>query len=186
MLNRLEWIKFVAAFFNREAFAEQIYNTISDRYNYFKQQVSALSNDDSDSRSAVFVQYTAPFGEAYPESWRLESAVYLDELLMDAGAKLHPFIIENINNDNNSESNYVFDNVQDVQEALLGMDYVFDLTYAYDPLQYTQADFLNKFGFSQDDESSFEGYPFLENGNLFRVDKKINSGYYGNQYGFDW
>ena len=125
------------------------------------------------------MQYFAPYPSfGLPESWRIETQGYLDDLVEDAGGRL-PASVAAPDTDVIS-----YANVSDVLEALEGIDYIIDLTYAADPFEYDFTSFLDRF--SLDVESDADRYPFLGSGNVFRTDRTLNDGEYNGQYGLDW
>ena len=74
-LGRAEWIKFIAAFYNREADAERLFNTIEQPYNYLK-----LLASKEQERPTVFCNL--PFKEI----WYMPSGEnYMARLIEDAG-----------------------------------------------------------------------------------------------------
>ena len=161
-----------------KALAERIFDTIQGRYEATARDARAAAS--ADAPTVAFVQYFAPYPSfGLPESWRIETQEYLDELVRDAGGSL-PAAAGAPDTEVIS-----YANVSDVLEALEGIDYIVDLTYAADPFAYDLTSFLERFGLS-DADADGERFPFLGGGNVFRVDGRLNDGEYGGQYGLDW
>lgn len=75
-LGRAEWLKFTALFFNQEARAEQVFNTIAQDYNALVQLT-----EDLEQRPTVFT------GFSYEGTWYMPGGQsYAAHLLRDAGA----------------------------------------------------------------------------------------------------
>lgn len=75
-LGRAEWIKFTAAFFNREARATDVYDTIARRYREMAAKVRNVA-----TRPTVFT------GAPFQDTWSMPgSRSYIAQLLADAGA----------------------------------------------------------------------------------------------------
>ncbi|MCG8351342.1 MAG: ABC transporter substrate-binding protein [Chloroflexales bacterium] len=75
-LGRAEWIKFTAAFFNQEAAATTVYDTIAERYNEIAAQARNLSD-----KPTVFT------GAPFQGTWYMPGGnSYVAQLLADAGA----------------------------------------------------------------------------------------------------
>jgi iron complex transport system substrate-binding protein len=75
-LARAEWIKFLAAFFDKEKEANDVFNSMTERYNKLTKLTQNIS-----SRPTVFTE--APFGGAWYEPG---GNSYMSKLLNDAGA----------------------------------------------------------------------------------------------------
>lgn len=76
LLGRAEWIKFVAAFFDKETMADSIYKDVEKRYHDLKMQTAALS-----SAPSVFS------GQDYRGTWSMAGGQsYPAQLFRDAGA----------------------------------------------------------------------------------------------------
>lgn len=75
-LGRAEWIKFTAAFFNREARATDVYDTIARRYREMAAKVRNVA-----TRPTVFT------GAPFQDTWSMPGGrSYIAQLLADAGA----------------------------------------------------------------------------------------------------
>lgn len=76
LLGRAEWIKFIGAFFDKEAMADSIYSGIEQRYNDLKKKTLVLSYAPS-----IFS------GQDYRGTWSLPGGKsYTAQLFRDAGA----------------------------------------------------------------------------------------------------
>jgi iron complex transport system substrate-binding protein len=76
-LGRTEWIKFIAAFFNKEAEAERIFENIADRYTKLAAKTCVVS-----------VKPTVFCNIAYRGAWHVPGGnSYVAAFLQDAGAK---------------------------------------------------------------------------------------------------
>jgi len=75
-LGRAEWIKFTALFFNKEAEADSVFNSILSRYNYYKGIASKASSEPT-----VFSD------KYYSGQWFMSGGdSYISQLFNDAGA----------------------------------------------------------------------------------------------------
>ncbi len=81
-LGRAEWIKFTALFFNVEAAANAVFDTIVTEYESAAALVRAIPADE---RPSVLINSFSPFDEA----WTIPGAeTYVGQLFNDAGARL--------------------------------------------------------------------------------------------------
>lgn len=79
LLGRAEWIKFIAAFFDKETMADSIYNDVEKRYNDLQRMTTALSHAPS-----VFS------GQDYRGTWSMAGGrSYTAQLFRDAGANYY-------------------------------------------------------------------------------------------------
>lgn len=79
LLGRAEWIKFIGAFFDKEALADSIYTKIEQQYKEFKKITIALSYAPS-----IFS------GEDYRGTWSMSGGnSYTAQLFRDAGANYY-------------------------------------------------------------------------------------------------
>ncbi|KAJ1943599.1 hypothetical protein GGF37_002572 [Kickxella alabastrina] len=78
-LQKAEWIKFVAAFFNEEKAAESLFTSISDSYNCHRANLQYLKEPSH----AYWVQYSDSTGA---NSYNIITSAYQKELLASAGA----------------------------------------------------------------------------------------------------
>lgn len=76
LLGRAEWIKFIGAFFDKEAMADSIYNAVEQRYKDVKMKAMQLSSSPS-----IFS------GQVFRGTWSLPGGKsYTAQLFRDAGA----------------------------------------------------------------------------------------------------
>lgn len=87
MLGRAEWIKFVSAFYDKEAAAVAIYNSIQSRYNNLKSlaQQAAANNKQVIAWIAYNPAYTSATYNS-STSYTVSTAAYKQNLTGDAGA----------------------------------------------------------------------------------------------------
>lgn len=79
LLGRAEWIKFMAAFYNQEAEANELYDTIVEEYEAAKALVADLPDDER--VTALWNKY-----EPFTEAWSIPGQqTWLGALLQDAG-----------------------------------------------------------------------------------------------------
>lgn len=79
LLGRAEWIKFIAAFFDKEAMADSIYTNIEKQYNEVKKQASFLS-----------VAPSIVSGQDFRGTWSMPGgSSYSAQLFRDAGARYY-------------------------------------------------------------------------------------------------
>lgn len=166
MLERAEWIKFLAAFFNLEVGAGKIFADIVERYN----EAAVKNVEESERPLVAFISFFEGFGDSYPQSWSISSAGYKQDLVDDAGGRSLNF----------SATGTYFDNPNNLKIALEGVNILVDETYAADPSLYSLATFLSNFNYTAEEINSL---PFADD--IYRVDKRLNSGKYG-AIGIDW
>lgn len=76
LLGRAEWIKFIGAFYDKEAQADSIFAVVSDRYNTLKKQAGALSSAPS-----------VMSGQDFRGTWSMPAGRSFNaQLFRDAGA----------------------------------------------------------------------------------------------------
>ncbi|XRB02872.1 putative extracellular protein TR9_065 [Pycnococcus provasolii] len=175
ILNRAEWVKFVAVFFNAEPLANTVFDGIQRRLN----DVSKLSKGDNASpKQVAFVAYNAEYkSETNPEwnspaSWVIDNAAYKMDTIKLAGATAY-----------SEDKKQSFPNATGVKEALKGVDCVIDETYAPDPRTYNVTHFLAKFDLELEG-ADLSDYPFLANKCVIRLDKRLGETKWG--VGMDW
>lgn len=79
LLGRAEWIKFIGAFFDKEALADSIYTDVEQRYNEMKEIALALSHAPS-----------ILSGQDYRGTWSMPGGnSYMGQLFRDAGASYY-------------------------------------------------------------------------------------------------
>jgi len=172
ILNRAEWVKFVAVFFNVEPLANTVFDGIQRRLN----DVSKLSmGDNALPKQVAFVAYNAEYkSESWssPESWVIDNAAYKMDTIKLAGATAY-----------SEDKKQSFPNATGVKEALKGVDCVIDETFAPDPRTYNVTHFLAKFDLELEG-ADLSDYPFLANKCVIRLDKRLGETKYG--VGMDW
>ncbi len=186
VLARAEWIKFIGAFFNREAAAEKIFEGISSRYSLYKSQVAAQfpSTGSASSNRApvvVWIGYSAAssWGAA---SWSFSRAAYKAGLTADAGGSLYAPPPAPGNFAPNTVS---YASVGEFLAALKavpgGVQVVIDETYSATPATYTYAAFQTGFGLNASIPADVAAFPFLATQSVFRYD-----GLLGQDQAWDW
>jgi len=76
LLARAEWIKFVAAFYNKEKLADSIFSSVDKRYNEIKAKAAAVKNKPN-----------IMAGSNFRGTWYMPSGLnYMGKLFVDAGA----------------------------------------------------------------------------------------------------
>eukprot|EP00971_Amphidinium_carterae_P270295 5363008-Amphidinium_carterae.1 len=140
-LRRAEWIKFIAAFFNREPEANVVFKNISDEYHALRDSVA---NENLAMPKVAFVSYSSWQGVS---SWTISDAGYKVALAEDAGAE--------------ATSGAFYSSAADAKAHLLGVDVVIDESYTAVPVTYNgTAELLQNFNFTEADISSGD-FPFL-------------------------
>lgn len=163
-LNRAEWIKFIAAFFNLEPLANERYDAIKASWTATSQRVAA---SNSVTPKVAVASYSS-----YSSAWMIDTAEYKKDLVTHAGGEmLEPTTTS-------------FSDSASIREVLKGVDVLIDETYAVDPSSYDAAAFKQSFGFTDADVSSGD-WPFLTNQKVFRTDKALSAGAFGS-VGQDW
>ena len=174
LLNRAEWIKFVAAFFNLEPLANHIFAGIRQR---FEATSNAIAAANVLPPTVAFASYNAASnypGYEAPESWSISGAEYKLEMIQHAGGKAFK--------NEASAASASFASAEDAKAALQAVDCIVDETYAPDPTKYNITTFYDRFNLTENDRDS---YPFLKKGCVIRLDKRLGATIYGS-YGMDW
>ncbi|KAJ2816854.1 hypothetical protein GGI24_005595, partial [Coemansia furcata] len=146
-LQRAEWIKFVAAFFNLEKQASALFDSISAAYTCHQSNLQYLKA----APHAYWVQYTDS-----PTMYQILTSAYQKDLLASAGAT-------------NASTNGLTDNtdVAAFQAAVKDADFVFDQTQLK---KYGQriTEWYGDFGYT---DPQNQGVSFLTERNIWRTDK---------------
>lgn len=87
-LNRAEWIKYVAAFFNVEDKANAIFDQISKSYKDTAAAVAAKADPDVSKRPVVAWLYWNPAGFGDPAQVQISFATYKANYTQDAGGRM--------------------------------------------------------------------------------------------------
>ncbi|XP_077220856.1 plant/protein [Tasmannia lanceolata] len=155
-LQRAEWIKYLGAFGNSEALANQVFDSVKGNYMCLS---SAATNMTTSFKPVVaWLQYNEGV-------WSFTNEAYKLKYVMDAGG-------ENID-DSISGNLYNVSSPADVEDfhaILCTMDVVIDETYAPNPAEYTLSTFVSNI--IVEDLSCFT---FLTNKRLWRYDKRFRN-----------
>ncbi|KAJ2332073.1 hypothetical protein GGI00_002957 [Coemansia sp. RSA 2681] len=145
-LQRAEWVKFVAAFFNLEEQASTLFASISAAYTCHQGNMQYLKR----APHAYWVEYTEE-----PTTYQIITAAYQKDLLASAGATN----ATNSFNDNKSVAAF--------QAAVKDADFVFDQTQLK---KYGQriTEWYSDFGYK---DPQNQGVSFLTQRNIWRTDK---------------
>ncbi|KAG2435330.1 hypothetical protein HXX76_007404 [Chlamydomonas incerta] len=186
-LNRAEYIKYVATFFNREAAANTAFNAIVSAYNANKQlAASYLAKNGATSPLVAWIYYQPKYDTASykaPEQVVLYFNAYRRQYVQDAGGRLHDLAALNAQYGNNgtiavSGSQLVFTDLPNtlpvLRTILKSVDVVIDESY-YDgknPVDITLDDFRALYGLT--DAAALTDLKFLANQRLLRLDGSAN------------
>ncbi|KAJ1755860.1 hypothetical protein LPJ58_004020 [Coemansia sp. RSA 1591] len=148
-LQKAEWIKFVAAFFNDEKSSDSLFSSISDAYNCHWSNLQNVAQQPH----AYWIQYADNNGEP---SYNIIDSSYQKSLLAGAGAT--------------NDTSKALDDSSDLtkfQNAIKDADFVIDQTNL---TEYGKraTEWYSKFGYSDPQNS---GVSFLLSRNIWRTDK---------------
>lgn len=191
LLNRAEWTKFLALFFNREREASQQFAEEATNYQTLKAEVSPELVQGSPRKVAFVSYFIYPgVGENYQISW----ADYKAELARDTGTEMLDFdavkAIQGVQPDSFSPTSLVFGwegegafpSRQAALEAFLGVlnevDVVIDETFSATPSNYTLDTFLQSYNLTQEQAQQ---QPWFANGKVYREDGLLSQ-----DQGMDW
>ncbi|KAH7307385.1 hypothetical protein KP509_22G056700 [Ceratopteris richardii] len=154
-LQRAEWIKFLASFFDMEERANDVYNKIQSNY----QCLNASSKGINISKPSVaWMTYSMASG-----IWTFSKESFKLQLISDAGG---------LNLDSYNMPSYFNMSIQsdvDVFHSVISsLDVVIDETHSTDPSEYTLDNVLASANIT--DSSNFS---FLANKRLWRYDKRV-------------
>mmetsp|Transcript_7481 Transcript_7481/g.16494 ORF Transcript_7481/g.16494 Transcript_7481/m.16494 type:complete len:575 (+) Transcript_7481:208-1932(+) len=183
-LARVEWVKFIAAFFNKEPEANRILESTEERFNAIAAQVRATrSTLPTLPPRVAFLTFLAGYGTT-PSRWEIEQTEYLLDILSHAGARQLPIetFISACPTTSTAHSKFLCDSSEALKPVLEQLDIVIDLTYAPTPASYTLDTFLSTYNLTNDDASR---YPFLTNSKVLRVDAATAS-LFPPIIGLDW
>jgi iron complex transport system substrate-binding protein len=145
-LGRSEWIKFTAAFFNREADANQIFDGIVTRY----QDIAALAADVED-RPTVFLN--TPF----EGTWYVPGAKgYMAALLADAGAE------------------YLWTDNEETQSLYLDFESVFDRAATAD--FWLNVGYWDSLATGLAEDERYAEFKAFQEGNVFNNTRRMTPG----------
>lgn len=192
VLNRVEWLKFIGLFFNKEREASEAFDAIRTSY---ESTVQAIALNDAPKPIVAWVQH---YTYEPDESYQISFAAYKVEGTPDAGATMIDYDtlskIPGVTVDPLSPTTLEFkwkgegagfESQEEAQAAFIGalknVDYIIDETYAPDPTSYDFNAFLEEYGFN----TSTTGLPFLANegAGVLRVDGRLSS---APNFGLDW
>ncbi|CAG8617941.1 7009_t:CDS:2 [Ambispora leptoticha] len=153
-LNRIEWLKFYAVFFNLEAKAENLTAQLDNNYSCLKNL--ATSKASSSQPLIAWAAYEAPSQyNNNTASWAITDGIYKKQLTEDAGAKYF------------NSTTLTFSTSADFLKAIENVDILIDETY----IAPTYNDVLKNYGISSADNST---YKFVKNKQVYREDGLVN------------
>uniref|UniRef100_A0A7S0WZP8 Uncharacterized protein n=1 Tax=Chlamydomonas leiostraca TaxID=1034604 RepID=A0A7S0WZP8_9CHLO len=194
VLNRAEWIKFVATFYNKEDVANEMFAATSQNYNNIKAAVAAAAKADVTQRPLVAWLYYQPpnpdWGIYGREQIAIQFAAYMSEYALAAGgrmldlAQLNATVVDG-KNVTLEGKNIVFYNMETAGATLAAV--LKDVDVAIDLTRYpnkrnadlTLQDFLTTFRLKAADVQNVN---FLRGGALLRVDVGANPDGYTDWY----
>ncbi|KAJ1388170.1 hypothetical protein SESBI_39355 [Sesbania bispinosa] len=159
-LQRAEWIKFMGAFANVEARANEVYSTVKRNYLCLAEIATTRT---SFKPSVAWMKYDNGV-------WSFTKEAYQLKYVQDAGG-------ENLDASINKNTYNVSDpdDLEELHAILCTVEVVIDGTLSSDPINYTLSTFIKNLNI--EDRSCFS---FLTNTSLWRYDKRIQS------YAIDW
>jgi len=144
-LGRAEWGKFIAAFFNKEAAAEEMFSATAQRYEELKALVS-----QAEAKPTVFV------GTPYQGTWYMPGGKsFAAAFLMDAGA------------------NYPWADTTDTGSLFLAFEEVFDK--AKDADYWLNLGFAPDLKSLTDQDARFADFAAYQNGNVWNNDARTTA-----------
>lgn len=190
ILNRGEWIKFVALFFNAEAaanayFAGVVTNVTSQTTAAVAASAASATLNGAARPLVAFASYST-----WGPEWYLSNASYKAQYVAAANGLLAamPAVGAGVTYKTwtNPPTTAAFSSAAAARAALKGVTVLIDETAVWpgSPETYTMGTFMANYGFSAADAASGV-YPFLSNGRVFREDKAITDGEWG-KFGTDW
>ncbi|KAK7290259.1 hypothetical protein RIF29_04550 [Crotalaria pallida] len=154
-LQRAEWIKFVGAFANVEARANEVYNEVKENYLCLAKIAKSRT---SFKPTVAWMKYDNGV-------WSFTKEKYQLKYLEDAGGEtVDASITKNTYNVTNP------DDLEELHAILCTVEVVIDETLTSDPANYTLSTFIQNL--NVEDRSCFS---FLSNTSLWRYDKRIQS-----------
>ncbi|KAI8323299.1 hypothetical protein GQ54DRAFT_273081 [Martensiomyces pterosporus] len=159
LLGKAEWIKFVAAFYNKEAEANQIFSAIESRYNDLKSSVSQPAK-----KTVGFARYNK-VANGTVVSWTVDQAQpWFAQGLADAGLNVYTGDVTG------------YSNINDFYKVIANWDILIDLSI--EPLPHggaTIPEWSNIYSGYQFDASNnanaAKSFNFLTNNAIYRTDR---------------
>lgn len=177
VLNRAEWVKFIALFFNKEPAANAFFEEIKESWDKFKTEPTRRSP------TVAWISFQDYAGDEF----FIHFAAYKVEYITAAGGRvLSERHIKRIEGVTETMNGYLikFTNrrkgVATLREVLDGVDVIIDETYQQNNTAYGMTEFLKTFGLNRN-----EDFPFLKNGKVFRLDGTIGNATTGHN-SMDW
>jgi len=170
--NRVEWIKFMALFFNAEPTANKAFASSMANINVEAVAAQRAVAGLPGKPTVAWVSYSQYDTPAYT----LSVAAYKQQLVIDAGGQ--PVMLPNQTVDTKL-------NLTAWKKAVQGASLLIDETFWNPPQNYTYSTFLRIFNFSAADIASGT-WPFLTNNRIYRADKTIADYNDGDYWGWDW
>ncbi|XP_058749114.1 uncharacterized protein LOC131622083 isoform X1 [Vicia villosa] len=152
-LQRAEWIKFIGAFANVEARANQVYTTVKENYLCLAEIAKSRT---SFKPTVAWMKYNNGV-------WSFTKEAYYLKYVEDSGGEI---LDANKNTYNVSDP----DDLEELHAILCTVEVVIDETLTSDPLNYTLSTFIQNLNI--EDRSCFS---FLTNTSLWRYDKRIQT-----------
>ncbi|XP_019439518.1 PREDICTED: uncharacterized protein LOC109345153 [Lupinus angustifolius] len=154
-LQRAEWIKFMGAFANAEARANEVYNAVKENYLCLAKIAKSRT---SFKPTVAWMKYDNGVWSFTKEKYQLK---YLEDA---GGESVDASITKNTYNVSNP------DDLEELHAILCTVEVVIDETLTSDPANYVLSTFLQNL--NVEDRSCFS---FLSNTSLWRYDKRIQS-----------
>ncbi|GAX81260.1 hypothetical protein CEUSTIGMA_g8692.t1 [Chlamydomonas eustigma] len=197
VLNRVEWLKFLATFFNKEVLANSLFNAISSNYQTIATTATSLANqiNAQPKLMAWITWWPQSYAFADTDGISFDFPAYKQEFTNDAGAAilnmtyLQPFMnLTAVPEYPSSTSVYIYANqTSALRQILANVDFVVDSARYYDAsgvgipdTSINLAAFLTRYGLSTSDVSTMK---FLKNGGLIRLDAQTNPLSYNQWFG---
>mmetsp|Transcript_48743 Transcript_48743/g.89916 ORF Transcript_48743/g.89916 Transcript_48743/m.89916 type:complete len:516 (-) Transcript_48743:104-1651(-) len=205
-LQRAEWLRFLALFFNEEDMADEIMGRIETDYAALKAEAARLQSEDAGGfggkPKAAWVSsapHTCPDTYTCESAgwknvdgswcqcggWVLSNAHYKRELVVDAGAELVavPAVLDDacdLTTGNDGATSYacLTPAAAHFKALLLEADVIFDETSG--AADYSQQDFITNFGITVAES------PALQRGALYRIDGSGSDGHESGTSGSNW
>ncbi|KAF5833722.1 hypothetical protein DUNSADRAFT_9920 [Dunaliella salina] len=192
-LERAEWLKFVAAFFNKEDNANIMFEQLVRNYNQYKLRAAeAVSNHDGELPVVAWLLYRSGL-----DTVRISNAAYKVDLTQDAGARIMNATLlardhgaELGGDDVNPSAQFNISNAEHKSsfvKALEKVDILVDETM-FNHYGVDHVDDMNMEAFIKtlDLEDERDSIPFLSANKLLRVEGSISVMNWTDSHGMDW